>query len=177
MRDSKLWEEAYKGYKSSKKNGLSRKEWEKKINSLTGNYNKNKKIKIKDKIRPSVREVSREFYRWKKTEEFRKWSRNQFLRQGGTCFYCDIPLRGIRQNVEHIIPRSRGGTNEGSNLVLACWECNNKKRSNLVPAKELEEHHARNRKKRGTYHLLKEREEYMSDDEFAYELRQRLRED
>ncbi len=49
-----------------------------------------------------------------------KWNR--------TCAYCgakDVPLE-----VEHIIPKSRGGTNHSSNLCLACVPCNQAK-SNL----------------------------------------------
>ena len=41
------------------------------------------------------------------------------------CVYCgktDVPL-----NIDHIIPKSKGGTNRVSNLVLACIECNQKK--------------------------------------------------
>ena len=44
---------------------------------------------------------------------------------GRKCAYCgkgNVPLE-----VEHIQPRSRGGTNRISNLTLACRECNEKK--------------------------------------------------
>lgn len=44
---------------------------------------------------------------------------------GRKCAYCgkkDIPLE-----VEHIVPKSRGGTNRVSNLTLACNTCNVKK--------------------------------------------------
>lgn len=46
-----------------------------------------------------------------------KWKRR--------CAYCgkeNVPLE-----IEHIIPRSRGGTNRISNLAIACHECNQKK--------------------------------------------------
>jgi hypothetical protein len=46
-----------------------------------------------------------------------KWNR--------TCAYCgktDIPLE-----IEHIVPRSRGGSNRPSNLTLACHPCNERK--------------------------------------------------
>jgi hypothetical protein len=46
-----------------------------------------------------------------------KWER--------TCAYCgktDVPLE-----VEHIVPKSRGGTNRVSNLTIACRTCNLKK--------------------------------------------------
>lgn len=44
---------------------------------------------------------------------------------GRQCVYCkakDLPLQ-----VEHLVPRSRGGTNRVSNLALACGSCNQKK--------------------------------------------------
>ncbi|KLU61458.1 CRISPR-associated endonuclease Cas9 [Peptococcaceae bacterium CEB3] len=44
---------------------------------------------------------------------------------GRKCAYCgkvDVPLE-----VEHIVPKSRGGTNRVSNLTLACHACNWKK--------------------------------------------------
>ena len=44
---------------------------------------------------------------------------------GRKCAYCDktnIPLE-----IEHIVPKSRGGSNRVSNLTLACTPCNQKK--------------------------------------------------
>jgi len=44
---------------------------------------------------------------------------------GRKCAYCgktNVPLE-----IEHIIPKSRGGTDRVSNLTLACHECNQKK--------------------------------------------------
>ena len=44
---------------------------------------------------------------------------------GRKCAYCgrkNVPLE-----VEHIVPKSRGGTNRVSNLTLACHDCNQKK--------------------------------------------------
>jgi hypothetical protein len=51
---------------------------------------------------------------------------------GRKCAYCgrsNLPLE-----VEHIIPRSRGGTDSVSNLTLSCEECNRKK--NTMTAEE-----------------------------------------
>lgn len=42
-----------------------------------------------------------------------------------TCVYCDIT--NVPMEVEHIIPRSKGGSNRVSNLVIACHDCNHKK--------------------------------------------------
>lgn len=45
------------------------------------------------------------------------------------CAYCEqrVDARG-GLNVDHVIPRSRGGTNRIENLVIACRECNEAKR-------------------------------------------------
>lgn len=42
------------------------------------------------------------------------------------CEYCQAPeqLTGQRCQVDHIIPRVRGGKTEGNNLCLACAACN-----------------------------------------------------
>jgi 5-methylcytosine-specific restriction endonuclease McrA len=41
------------------------------------------------------------------------------------CAYCDAA--GVSLNIDHIIPRSRGGSNRVSNLTLACIPCNQAK--------------------------------------------------
>ena len=49
---------------------------------------------------------------------------------GRKCVYCgkiDVPLE-----IEHVIPKSRGGTNNISNLTLACHACNQKKAAHPV---------------------------------------------
>jgi hypothetical protein len=44
---------------------------------------------------------------------------------GRRCAYCH--KTGVPLQVEHIVPRARGGTNRISNLTLACGPCNTKK--------------------------------------------------
>jgi len=44
---------------------------------------------------------------------------------GRCCAYCKAT--GVPLQVEHIVPRSRGGSNRASNLTLACGICNQKK--------------------------------------------------
>lgn len=44
-----------------------------------------------------------------------------------TCVYCQ--KTGVPLEIEHIIPKSRGGTNRVSNLTIACKPCNDKKGS------------------------------------------------
>ena len=50
---------------------------------------------------------------------------------GRRCAYCG--RTGVPLEVEHIVPRSRGGTDRVSNLTLACRECNLRK-GNLTAA-------------------------------------------
>lgn len=47
----------------------------------------------------------------------------------GICQYCHEKIPYTRATKDHCMPRSMGGTNDDFNLVLACWECNNKKDS------------------------------------------------
>lgn len=74
-----------------------------------------------------------------------KWGNYLARRDGGMrCHYCSIPLkRGYLQNpeviadlrragfglatVDHVVPLSKGGSNEPWNMVLACSDCNEAK--------------------------------------------------
>ena len=50
--------------------------------------------------------------------------RNVFLRDGYQCQYCGVrpPVREL--NLDHVIPRSRGGRGTWDNLVTSCRDCN-----------------------------------------------------
>jgi 5-methylcytosine-specific restriction endonuclease McrA len=54
--------------------------------------------------------------------EVREYLLEKFKRQCAYCEANDVPLE-----IEHIIPKSRGGTNRVSNLTLACHTCNQRK--------------------------------------------------
>lgn len=49
------------------------------------------------------------------------------------CAYCLIPLSYGEMEIEHAVPKSRGGSDELSNLVPSCYECNREK-SDRTPA-------------------------------------------
>lgn len=53
--------------------------------------------------------------------------RNLMLRDGHECQYCgrQLPVREL--NIDHIVPRSRGGEDTWENLVTACRVCNLRK--------------------------------------------------
>ncbi|MDR2018488.1 MAG: HNH endonuclease [Syntrophobacterales bacterium] len=57
-----------------------------------------------------------------------KFSRkNIFLRDNYTCQYCGKKFEPKSLTCDHIIPRSRGGTAEWTNIVTSCLHCNVKK--------------------------------------------------
>ena len=47
-----------------------------------------------------------------------------FKRDKFVCQYCGACGPDIELEIDHIIPVSRGGTDELSNLKTACWDCN-----------------------------------------------------
>lgn len=72
-----------------------------------------------------------------------KSRRAAFLRQGGRCFYCDMPIwldeadvfrakypLSARQHAlrrctaEHLVAKQDGGNDQPKNIVAACWLCN-----------------------------------------------------
>ena len=50
---------------------------------------------------------------------------------GRRCVYCG--KSGVPLNVEHIVPKARGGSNRISNLAIACVECNQTRSSKAHP--------------------------------------------
>lgn len=88
-----------------------------------------RKIKRTTKVKKTVAQISIEYNQWRKTPACKRWRRKQWARQAGLCFYCTVDLRDIKVNIEHVIPRSKGGTNDKKNLVLACSSCNKDKGS------------------------------------------------
>lgn len=53
--------------------------------------------------------------------------RNILARDGNVCQYCGRPFPSHQLSVDHVIPRSRGGTTSWENVVCACLECNIRK--------------------------------------------------
>jgi 5-methylcytosine-specific restriction endonuclease McrA len=50
-----------------------------------------------------------------------------FARDGWTCQYCGAAA----ENVDHVIPKSRGGPHSWDNVVAACRRCNSRKENRL----------------------------------------------
>jgi len=52
---------------------------------------------------------------------------NIFARDGNTCQYCHKKLPRTELNLDHVIPRSRGGMSTWENIVCSCHHCNRRK--------------------------------------------------
>ena len=53
--------------------------------------------------------------------------RNVFKRDRYTCQYCGSQPGSEELTIDHVVPRSQGGTSTWENCVLACVECNSRK--------------------------------------------------
>ncbi len=72
--------------------------------------------------------------RWEALAEKHRWRRAQlavgirfkvFHRDGFKCMYCGrSPSEGAYLEADHVVPRSKGGSNTLDNLTTACQECN-----------------------------------------------------
>jgi 5-methylcytosine-specific restriction endonuclease McrA len=51
-----------------------------------------------------------------------------FARDGHRCQYCGAAA----ENIDHVVPRSRGGTHTWENVVAACRPCNTRKEDRLL---------------------------------------------
>lgn len=54
----------------------------------------------------------------------------QYKRQRGKCYYCGVKV-GDTYHVDHVVPLSRGGSDDPGNLVIACVSCNTSKSDKL----------------------------------------------
>ena|SRR5882724_2642956 len=91
-----------------------------------------------EKLRTRATERARE--RYTEDEEYRKvvLQRNQLrhrgydskMFEGQPCFYCGSDNR--KATVDHLVPQSQGGSNDISNLVPSCRQCNASKGANSL---------------------------------------------
>jgi 5-methylcytosine-specific restriction endonuclease McrA len=52
---------------------------------------------------------------------------NVFLRDEHICQYCLVRFAEKRLTIDHVVPLSKGGRHEWTNVVTACSACNNRK--------------------------------------------------
>lgn len=58
-----------------------------------------------------------------------------YLRDGFLCCYCGSDLHDAKPsdiNLDHIKPRSKGGSNSETNLITACKSCNSQRQAKSV---------------------------------------------
>ena len=53
--------------------------------------------------------------------------KNVLRRDGYACQYCGCKVSKSSGTIDHVLPASRGGKGEWTNLVAACLRCNNRK--------------------------------------------------
>ena len=69
--------------------------------------------------------------RWRDLAHFKRhvWSKRNvdaaYERDGKACRYCG--RTDARLSIDHVVPRSKGGSDELENLVVACTPCNSRK--------------------------------------------------
>lgn len=66
-------------------------------------------------------------YHSTRTPKLRLSRRHVFVRDNYTCQYCALSLPARELNLDHVVPKSRGGPTSWDNLVTSCRKCNLKK--------------------------------------------------
>lgn len=82
---------------------------------------------IKNFVRPLIIRLLKyiKFY----TKSFSPTRNRIYKRDGYECVYCGSRMQ---LTIDHVVPKSRGGKNEWTNLVTSCFKCNIRK-SNRTP--------------------------------------------
>lgn len=111
---------------------------------VKGKYNTSFKVKYASDpvFRSMVLDRCRE---WRKNnpETYKETSRKQsskrlklrfeiFKRDKFACQYCGRTAPSVVLEIDHVVPKSKGGLNCASNYKTACRECNNGKRDFLL---------------------------------------------
>lgn len=66
--------------------------------------------------------------------------RNEILRRDGNkCRYCGVTAADNPLTIDHVVPSALGGSDEPSNLVAACGECNSGKAASSTDAALVED--------------------------------------
>ena len=95
------------------------------------------KITDEDKIRAKTvalrvpRIIVLTFYDRVPRREVRFSRRNVFLRDKYTCQYCNKVFPETQLNLDHVIPRDKGGPTTWDNIVASCFRCNTRKANKL----------------------------------------------
>lgn len=78
-------------------------------------------------VRPALDRV--EFQKLRKVRRVSAATRVKVERRDGECRYCGC--KAGPWEIDHVVPVSLGGSNRLTNLVLACRECNQRKKAQV----------------------------------------------
>ncbi len=76
---------------------------------------------------PSVIRFLRYIGRRKRAIKFSR--ENLYARDKGKCQYCQVSVKREDITYDHVIPKSQGGMTKWSNIVISCFNCNQRKGS------------------------------------------------
>ena len=88
--------------------------------------------------------------------------REVFIRDGFTCQYCGLQTRDL--TIDHVIPKSRGGTHAWDNLVSACKSCNHRKGGKSLRDARMTLRKAPAEPRAGAYYTIERRLDSALDD-------------
>ena len=60
-----------------------------------------------------------------------RWWQNK-IAASPACYYCAKTLTKTECTMDHVVPLVRGGKSTKGNIVVACKDCNNSKKDNLL---------------------------------------------
>ena len=55
-----------------------------------------------------------------------------YKKQNGICYLCNEKTDEDSATIDHVLPRSKGGSGRMSNLKMACYDCNHKKSDKIL---------------------------------------------
>jgi len=80
------------------------------------------KVSVRRRDRP-VRNINKKTS-WKWPRQHKKYKDLLIKRDGLICHYCNQPINYEDVQIDHVIPRVRGGSDAPINLVISCQMCN-----------------------------------------------------
>ena len=73
--------------------------------------------------------VVRELTRYKRKNAVKFSRENVYTRDKGKCQYCGQHVPRVKATYDHVLPRDLGGATKWDNIVIACFDCNQRKRN------------------------------------------------
>jgi hypothetical protein len=85
------------------------------------------KISVKKRDYPAKDCMPSNRTAWAWPRHYSKNKKNLVMRDGLRCHYCDYLMSYDEAQIDHVLPKVRGGSDAPFNLVLCCARCNNLK--------------------------------------------------